>query len=495
MGAMEAWPHVHAWRVSPRESAGLRYARPVLHGWRSEFGGCGVPRRGVRPRGAALAALAVPLALGAAAFATPQEEAGAAPPAALPAPAEAAVAPAERRGFQWIPPDFGPFMPALTGMNTAPASVLQSGAIIPQDPLSDASDRVKRELAALGLQYTLDQAFLLSVAGETVQGDAALGGWSFEFLGKFRVYRDEGSSGWVSAEFDGGSGFGVNWEQQSPRQNMGTFTSSMEAWYGEDVWIGELAWGMSFAEGHLALVAGLVDQSNYFDLNGLSNSGYGQLLNTAFIYSAVIPITYNNLGANLQWQPNDSFYVLAGVGTNNQQEGTSPFSRVGAGNLSWLFELGWTPADVLGLGAGVYRLQPFVASRGGDTGGGVGFNFEQALGKESPVGVFGRFGVGGSTVAAIGGAEAEATVGVVAKGASVSPLGLSRSANNYLGLGFGWNRTAAGGQDEYVVEGTWVMQITPTMTLQPDLQVIVDPVFNPGARSAVVFQLQLNMQW
>jgi carbohydrate-selective porin OprB len=41
---------------------------------------------------------------------------------------------------------------------------------------------------------------------------------------------------------------------------------------------------------------------------------------------------------------------------------------------------------------------------------------------------------------------------------------------------------------------TYALQVTPLVSIQPDLQVIWDPANNPAAQ-AVTFQLQLNAAW
>ena len=45
------------------------------------------------------------------------------------------------------------------------------------------------------------------------------------------------------------------------------------------------------------------------------------------------------------------------------------------------------------------------------------------------------------------------------------------------------------------METVYAMQLTPTIKIQPDLQVIWNPAFNPDHDQAVVFQLQLVLAW
>src|SRR4029434_1573318 len=115
---------------------------------------------------------------------------------------------------------------------------------------------------------------------------------------------------------------------------------------------------------------------------------------------------------NLQWQPSDFWYLLFGSGANNQAPGSSPFVGLSFENWSYLFELGLTPKNVFGLGPGVYRLQPFVATVGGPTQGGWEWKMQQQLGETSPFACFGRFGIGGSRVT-LDGAKAQAAGGFV----------------------------------------------------------------------------------
>jgi porin len=241
-----------------------------------------------------------------------------------------------------------------------------------------------------------------------------------------------------------------------------------------------------------------VDQSNYLDANNYANNSQGQFLNSALVNSVVIPFAFNNLGLNLQWQPTKSWYAMFGMGANNQLSGNSPFADVSFNNWSYLFEFGLTPKEVLGLGSGNYRLQPFLATVDGTTQPGIALNIDQELGKDSPFGWFGRVGVGGSRVTQDG---AAAQVGTgFAMQAPLKHIGLlPRLSNDYLGVGFIWSRPSAAFKpaahtDEYGLETTYVLQLTPLASLQPDLQVVWNPVDNTADHN-IIFQLQLNLSW
>jgi porin len=159
--------------------------------------------------------------------------------------------------------------------------------------------------------------------------------------------------------------------------------------------------------------------------------------------------------------------------------------------------LGWTPADVFGLGAGAYRLQPFLATVGGVTQAGVGFNFQQRLGKQSPFGWFGRFGVGGDAVT-VDDATAQVSTGFVLQ-APLQWTGLCPNrSNDSMGAGFVWSRPSTAGSEiahsnEYGLEGVFVFQLTPLITVEPDLQVLWNPATAPEIPRNIVFQLEFNL--
>ena len=75
-----------------------------------------------------------------------------------------------------------------------------------------------------------------------------------------------------------------------------------------------------------------------------------------------------------------------------------------------------------------------------------------------------------------------------------------QSNDGYLGLGFLWQQGARKNgpyvnKNEYGIELTYVMQVTPTMTLQPDIQLVKNPVNGRRGQTAVVFQIQNVWSW
>jgi carbohydrate-selective porin OprB len=242
----------------------------------------------------------------------------------------------------------------------------------------------------------------------------------------------------------------------------------------------------------------MLDQTNYLDANVYANNQLSQFLNSAFVNSMVLPLTTGGLGVNLQWQSDDEYYFMLGVGQNNPTPGRSPLRNLGTDDVSYLFEAGYIPQNVYGLGPGAYRLQPFVATVGGVSQVGLGLNLNQQLG--SHWGFFGRFGAGGTTVTNLQGASTQIATGLILQ----QPLHLAglpaESNNNFLGLGFVWSQPSqsqrpAAHFNEYGLELVYTFQLTATTMLRPDLQAIWNPANNPQVNAAVIFQLSLVTTW
>jgi carbohydrate-selective porin OprB len=340
-------------------------------------------------------------------------------------------------------------------------------------------------------------------------GANTLGFYTLSFAGKWTLYDSpaSGTAGWVSSSVKARAGLGVNGADESAQINLGTASNPSGIWSRHDgLRVPELAWQQALADGKCVIVAGMVDQSNYLDANRYANTGRGQFLNSALINSMVVPLPAYNLGVNLQWQPVDEWYFMLGNSVGNGKAGVAPWTDFSWDNWSLIGEIGYAPRDFLGLGPGVYRLQPFVGQPDGNPAKiGLGLNIQQQLGHASRVGWFGRFGRGGAE-RFISGSESEFSTGsqigtgFVMKG-PLEYLGILPSRrHDGAGIGFVWSHPSTTGttvyhENEYVMEAGYVLQLTPTAKLQPDFQVVWNPAYNPDPGPALTFQLQLDLAW
>lgn len=406
-----------------------------------------------------------------------------------------------KAGRVWFPSTPPTLAPYFANLDEYGNTAVQSGAVWPTDQISGWVQSGKYALSEAGLRYSFCQSLTLVSMTDVAAGSSTLQYYTAAFRAKWAVTEDPeaGRASWLSTEVNVQQGLSPASRTQTPLGNLGTIANPQATVSGPNgLWVAELAWQQSLADGKLVFLAGQVDQSNYLDANAYANNSQGQFLNSAFVNSDVLPFSFNNLGLNLQYQPNANWYLMFGTGALAQGPGQSPFTRLSFQNWSYLLELGLTPGNFLGLGPGAYRLQPFVATVLGRTQAGVGLNVQQQLGANSPFAWFGRFSVGGTDVT-IDGAATQFATGLAMQAPLKYAGVVPRLSNDYLGVGVVWSKPSAARQpaahaNEYGLEAMYVLQLTPLASIQPDFQVIWNAANSPAERN-FVFQLQLNLTW
>ena len=403
-------------------------------------------------------------------------------------------------GFRFLPTVPPPLAPYLASQNQFGNTAARPGALFPSYPLEPYVQGPKYWLSEYGLNYSLQQTLTFVNMTGVKEGDNTLGYYTLDLKAAWAVYDspDTGTAGWIRSQLDDKSSLGCAGQDQDARRNLGTITDPTGIWSSVNgVRVPELAWGQSALDGELVAVTGVVNQGNYIDRNAYAQSGRGQFINSALIHSRVLPLTGYRFGLNLQWQPQEEWYAMAGASAGNNTAGDAPWTDFNLNTWSVLWELGYAPEDVFGLGPGIYRVNPFLAQSDGSSGGGLCFNLQQKLGPRSPFGWFGRFGFGGEEVSR--GAAAQIGTGFVVQGPFEHVL-LHRTSNDLLGVGFVWSQPSASGQtvyhqNEYIAETFYTLQLAPTLRLQPDFQFVTNPAFNRDHDHAMVFQLQLILGW
>lgn len=403
----------------------------------------------------------------------------------------------ENGPFPTAPPRLSPY---LANLNETGNTALQTGSLLPLDPLSKVVQDAKFRLSDIGLRYSLEQTVTSASLGNIKQGESALSFYTFDLNAKWVLFDAPGfGAGGITGHFEIMSALGNAAETQSAATNLGSLTNPTGTWSSDEgIRIPELAWQQFFADGSLVVIAGVIDQSSYLDANAYANNNRGQFVNSALSNSQVLPLPSYNLGINVQWQPHPDWYAMLGYSAGDTDAGHKPWDNLNRQDWSVVGEVGYAPHDVAGLGPGVYRIQPFIAQQGGETQGGAGFNFQQQLGMDSPFGVFGRIGFGTDGVAAR--AKSQISTGMVMH-APLAHLGLApQLTNDIIGTGFVWSQAAETSktvyhENEYVWDTFYTLQLTPMMRIQPDFQVVWNPAFNPDSRPATVFQLQMILKW
>lgn len=429
----------------------------------------------------------------------PQVLPGSRPPSVVRSRHEAALS--DVSGFEFLPATPPLLPPYLTSLDEFGNTALKPGALLPPLPLDRWLQNGKFELSDYGFRFNLDQNFTALGLVDANGDGSAQGFYALDFKAKWAILSDPGSgaAGWITGQLEAKAGLGSNGASENPKSTLGTISSPNYDWTSRNgVRIPELAWQQALPGGDWVVVAGMVSQRNYLDGNAYAHSAHSQFLNSALVHSEVLPLAQYNLGLNLQWQPHDDWYVMVGTSSGEAAAGQAPWTALSRGTWSVLGELGYAPEHAFGLGPGVYRIQPFMARSEGPTQGGVALDLQQRLGKEVPWAWFGRFGFGGSEVTS--GASAQAGTGLVIQG-PLELMGLFPSRRfDSAGLGFIWSQPSAGKktvyhENEFGMEAGYVLQLTPTLKIQPDLQVFWDAAYASGGGPQWAGQLQLDLLW
>jgi porin len=301
-------------------------------------------------------------------------------------------------GVEYFPAVPPALMPYLASQDEYGNTVMRPGPLFPVAPFEPYLQDAKSWLSDRGYRYSLEQTFTYVSMTDIKKGYNNLDFYSLNLKSKWEIYSasgDDGTAGWISSQIEAKAEIGPNVGEQTPKSNLGTITDPSGIWSSVNgLRVPEVAWQQSLADGKVVALAGLVNQGNYMDRNAYAQSSGNGLFNSALVHSMVLPLPSYNFGLNLQWQPLPEWYGMMGGSVGDAAAGTAPRTGFNSAYWSVLWEFGYAPHDVFGLGPGIYRIQPFVAQVGQYTGEGLGFDLQQKLGPDSPFGWFGRFGFG-----------------------------------------------------------------------------------------------------
>ncbi len=402
-------------------------------------------------------------------------------------------------GWQLFPSAPPHFMPYLDGLFVPGNTCTEPGAPVKDDPLSSGAQALKSAASRIGLQYTLTLS--ANYAGinphpQTKRSDfmsfnnQATGSW---FLARSA---DNERGIFLSFEADWGEGANYSQRRQSAQQSIGSLSNPQGSNRGGNgVFIPNLALGYSHWNGRWVSLVGTIDMSNFLDQNAYSANWSGNLTNESFNYNPCLPLQWANWGYVTAIQPSRHWYLLYASSGTDTKINQNPFPDID--HTSWVHvaELGFIRDDSFGLGPGTYRLLFTLSHANHHEGCGGAINIQQQLGRNSRVGFFSRCGVMDSEAASFTGVKAAATAGLVLQAPFRSKGWGSASNNDQVALGFLWERAAPAEKpyehkNEYGLELSAVVQVTPTFFLQPDAQCILNPVHETDEDYAFVLQLQ-----
>ena len=401
-------------------------------------------------------------------------------------------------GWRFLPATPQKFMPYLDALFVPGNTCAEPCGIVCHDMISTGAQKLKHALSRYGFQYDLTMSYNYSAIHPRTRHRNDFSSFNHSLTGTWFLAKDCDNSQGVFLTFEADWGQGTNFsERRSSAQNsLGSLSNPQGSLRGgKGVFLPQLALGYSGFDGKWVAMAGTLDVSNYLDQNAYTPGWAGGLMNQSFAYNPALPLTWANLGFLTAWQPCEQFYAMYATTSTNTGINQNPFNELSANYWMHVAEAGFIMDDVWGMGAGTYRLQYTMVDHGGKLGLGFGMNIQQQMGKNSPLGFFTRVGFMDQDAAAATGTKAAATAGLMLQAPFRKSGWGSRSNYDNISLGFLWQRAASSEnpvahKDEYGLELSAVVQVTPTFFLQPDVQYIFNPIHSTGRDGAFVLQMQ-----
>ena len=402
-------------------------------------------------------------------------------------------------GWRFFPSSPQRFMPYLDSIFVPGNTCAEPCDIISEDAISTAAQRTKTYLSRIGLQYSLTLSANYTYLPRRFSGQRR-NFMAFNNMANITWFLakdcDNSQGLFLSVEADWGQGVHYSQRTRSAQSSIGSLSNPQGCNRGGNgVFIPNLALGYSAFDGQWVGMIGTIDTTDFLDQNAYSASWNGNLMNEAFNFNPCLPLEWSNWGYLTAWQPTKNFYTMYATTGCNGQINHNPFPFISSNAWVHLSEIGLITENFLGLGPGIYRFQYTITRYKGENGSGAAFNFQQQLGRESHLGFFTRCGVLDEDAASVSDVRACATFGFVLQAPFRSHGWGSRANHDQVALGFLWEHAADSAKpyrhkDEYGLELSAVMQITPTFFLQPDVQYIFNPVHETERSGALVFQLQ-----
>lgn len=400
---------------------------------------------------------------------------------------------------QFLPSAPPKFMPYLDSVFVPGNTCAESCAFVDCDPVSTSAQKVKSGLSRVGLFYDLTlSANYTGIVPKAHGRRNDFMSFNNSMNATWYLLKDQCGfwSIFLSVEADWGLGANFNERKGGAQDSIGPLGDPQGSLRGGNgLFLPNLALGASLFRGKWVGMIGTLDTTNFLDQNAYSASWSGNLTNRSFNSNPCLPLEWANWGYMTAWQPCKNFYTMYATTGCNGKVNHNPFPYISSKAWVHIGELGLISGDFLGMGPGTYRFQYTLTRNGGRNGSGAAINFQQQLGRTSHLGFFTRCGVMDEDAGSVNDVRAAATAGFVLQAPFAGRGWGSRSNNDQVALGLLWERAAESAKpyvhkDEYGLELTAVVQLTPTFYLQPDMQYIFNPVHETDRSGAFVFQVQ-----
>jgi hypothetical protein len=246
----------------------------------------------------------------------------------------------------------------------------------------------------------------------------------------------------------------------------------------------------NFSDGHMQIVAGKIDLSDFFDTSAVANCEIKEFLADPLVNNPTIPFPNYGIGAAIKVNPSEKFYFQAGLADAKAKGTTTGFKSTFGDELKLfqIMELGLRPH--FGGRNGTYRFIYWHNAVSQDTAGnftshgidGWALSFDQQI--NDGVEVFGRYGFANHPVSDI--------KHFWSTGGRVKGLWQKRNKDFVeIAVAQGISPNRLGQNDETLIEMDYSAHINKSLSITPLLQIISGLPGDNGPAESVIGGIRL----
>jgi porin len=249
----------------------------------------------------------------------------------------------------------------------------------------------------------------------------------------------------------------------------------------------ELYWKQLYNDKRVGFVAGILDFSPYFDPYPFTSLGKG-FIAREFLLNPTLAITgIGALGAAARGFISERFWMGGAFYDANAISGELNLDTWESGELLKHVEVGWTPSFERRRTDRV-QVTYWAVDERKDAGIPAGSGWAVSISGEFADRFLPFLRAGHSDGG--GGAPAESHVS--------AGFGMTRRYDDRISVGLAWNKPSrktfgADLNDEYLFEISYQLQISPNVSILPDVQLVIDPANNTSKDRIWIFGLRLRL--
>ncbi len=335
----------------------------------------------------------------------------------------------------------------------------------------------------IGLSYGFSAHLLYQRASDSLSGEDEAFGGIYRLQASWNaVGRGTGHPGRLEIRVENRSAPGGWISPQELGNDLGAAALNTGILYTDDfdTDISVLNWTQGFNDERAAVVVGRLAFDAYQDALMFQTISRG-FINRSFVLNPTIGITgIGALGAVAKGFVTDSVWLGGQIYDGNGVNGDFDFDTIKENEWLTNAEIGWTPSlDRSKIDRAQFTYWHKDSRDDAGVSSGHGWAVSASHQFTDQIVAFTRFG------------HSNGGAGVAAKNAASAGIEYSPWRSQALSLGFGWAEPSDSSlRDEYVIETSYKISVTPQMSIMPDVQLLLDPSNNPSESSVWVFSFR-----